>query len=566
VDARRRQIARRCCRSLLRRQTCRPLVILGAALSLAFSSPASAAVEPAKPADSFVDSIGVNTHTSYSDTVYASRFGEVKQKLVELGVRHIREGLEPNRPDQYEQLAELAGVGVKSTLILGDPDIGASGLEGLISTLRNRVRDAAEAIEGPNEFDMRGGPDWAGRLANYQRRLYDAIKADPALASLPVVGPSMVQRRNQVALGDISGALDYGNFHPYPDAHAPESNLSSQLERAATNSGSKPVMATETGYHTALSWSGEHNPASEAAMATYMPRLFLEYFRRGVARTFSYELLDEWPDPDHADRESNFGLLRNDLSEKPAFAALRNTIEILADPGPAFAPATLDYTVGGNRADLRKVLLQKRDGSFYLALWRSSSVWDPVNRAPLNAPSAPVTLDFEDGVKSAQRYMPNVSQGPIASLSNGGNRPLVVNVGAQVVILRLELDAPAEDRIRFWVAKSSVPAGGRVAVGGRLPSQAVGQPLRVNIQRWLSGAQQWRTVGRGRTSRQGSFRKALRLSPTRFGHVSKLRVIARKARPSRPVRVRIRRSASAPHLAVAKGRSLQPQPGPGAAG
>jgi hypothetical protein len=45
-----------------------------------------------------------------------------------------------------------------------------------------------------------------------------------------------------------------------------------------------------------------------------------EYFRRGIGRTYFYELLDQDTKP--ADQEANFGLLRHDLSEKPIFSAL----------------------------------------------------------------------------------------------------------------------------------------------------------------------------------------------------------------------------------------------------
>lgn len=536
MDALSPQVAR-CSRRPSRRVG--PLAVLGVAFSLALTTaPATAAGEQAKPADSFVDSIGVNTHFSWDDTVYASRFGEVEQRLRELGVRHIREGLQTDRPDQYQELNALAGAGIKSTLILGDPKDGAAGLEELVSTLRSNVRGAAEAVEGPNEFDASGGPDWAAQLSDYQRRLYGAIKGDPSLAPLPVVGPSIVQHRNQDTLGDISGSLDYGNFHPYPDGDAPEGNLSVELGHTAANSGAKPVMATETGYHTALNWSGEHRPVSEEAMATYMPRLFLEYFRQGITRTFSYELLDEFPDPGRANRESDFGLLRNDLSPKPAFDALRNTIGILADPGPSFTPEALGYTLGGDTADLHQVLLQKRDGSFYLALWRADSVWDAASRTPLDPPSASVTLSFDRQVESAQRYLPNASAAPAGSIAVRSGE-LSLPVGPQVVIVRLDLGSvAAHGRIKLWLSRRSVPAGGRVAVAGRLPEQVSGRSLPVKIQRWHKRG--WQTVGRSHTSKSGAFRKRIRVPASVSAPASRLRVVARKAKPSKAIRLRIR--------------------------
>ena len=336
---------------------------LTVAVSLILAPSATASEAHAtSAADTFVESIGVNTHTFYDDTAY-NDFGAIKARLAELGVRHIRENLALERPDQYERLNELTAMGVKSTLILGEPSEEASNLEEMISIVKSDLGGAVDAVEGPNEFDMRGRPNWAAELREYQQRLYGAINADPSLAALPVIGPSIVHRDHQEALGDISGMLDYGNIHSYPYGEPPESNLSTQLGRAAANSGARPVIATETGYHTALNWDGEHLPVSEDAMATYIPRLFLDYFSRGIPRTFSYELVDEKPDPAHAVRESNFGLLRNDWSPKPAFVALRNTISILADPGPAFAPESLDYSVGGSRASCTRFRCRSATGA-----------------------------------------------------------------------------------------------------------------------------------------------------------------------------------------------------------
>ncbi|MEX2447927.1 MAG: hypothetical protein WD404_04190 [Solirubrobacterales bacterium] len=413
--------------------------VAGILASVALLAPSSvgAASVPAKGADAFVDSIGVNTHTYYTGTVYYKRFQEWRAKLSQAGVRHIRENLVPNRSDQYQRLNELAGSGIRSTLIMGDPTEGVSGLETLLSIARNKIRDSLAALEGTNEFDLSGRASWRTELAAYHRKLSELANADPSLSSLPLIGPSIVHWDSMDELGDISSQLDYGNIHSYPDGYQPESNLDSHFSHSAANSSSKPVMATETGYHTALGWTADHKPASEAAMATYVPRMYLEYFRRGVARTFSYELLDEAAGSD--DREDNFGLLRHDLSEKPAFSALRNTIRILEDPGASFAPGSLDYSLSGSPSDLRQVLLQKSDGSFYLALWRASSVWDPVKRVTLSPSTATVTVDVNSTLATAERYAPNTSDAPLASFPDP-NGPLSVGVGPQVTILKL---APA---------------------------------------------------------------------------------------------------------------------------
>ncbi len=497
---------------------------------------AAATATAAKPADSFVDSIGVNTHTAYDWTAYGSGFDLVKQRLSELGVRHIREVLVPEKPEQYQRLNELAGMGIRSTLVLGDPANGSEGLRELISTASGQLAGSLDALEGPNEFDARGGSGWAPQLAAYQQQLYSEVKANPALSGVPVVGPSILHRSDQEELGDISGSLDYGNIHSYPFGEPPESNIETQLAKAALNSGGKPVMATESGYNTALNSHEEHPPVSESAMATYMPRLFLSYFGRGIARTFSYELVDEKQNPDLSEQEEHFGLLKNDFSEKPAFTALRNLIGILEDPGPAFAPASLAYSIGGDTADLHQVLLQKRDGSFYLALWRASSVWDVAQRTPIAAGSEPVELELPARTERVDRYMPNLSAAPLNSPKLRPGKPLHVSVGPEVVILRVQLGAPV-GRIHIWAPRHTVPAGARIAIRGRLPGPAASRALGVRVQRWHHG---WHTVGHTRTTRNGVFRKRIRVPAHSHLRASRLRVVAPLAKPSRPVRLHIR--------------------------
>lgn len=439
---------------------------LGAALATllcigALTAPAAGASVKARTADGFVDSIGVNLHTAYTDTPYASQFATVKQRLEELGIRHVRDGLEAGRPDQYQRLNELAGAGISSTLIVGSPADGSAGLDALLAAAKGL--SGVAALEGPNEHSTSGDPEWKPNLIAYQQALYAKAKGDPALAPLPVLAPSIVGG-DHAELGDISAHLDHGNIHPYPGGDPPD-KLGAQIKSGELNAGTKPIFATETGYHTALGWHGEHPPATEAAMATYMPRLFMEYFRWGIVRTFSYELLDEWPDPLLAERESNFGLLRHDLSPKPAFDALRNTIQILADPGAPFAPAELDYTLGEagilfpgpESTGLHKVLLQKRDGSFYLALWRTSSVWDPIARQTLSAPAAPVEVRVSPGLRSAAQYLPNSSSEPVWSERNPA-QPLTVEVGPEVMILRLVPGLPEPNQPPLQLLAAAVPA------------------------------------------------------------------------------------------------------------
>jgi hypothetical protein len=411
------------------------LVALTAVLAVSAVGASAAAAETARPADSMVDSIGVATHTTYNDTVYYQRFSELKEKLAKLGVRHIREDLMPNRPDQYQRLNELAGMGVGATLIMGSPSVPTGTLENLLGVVRTKL-NRVDAVEGPNEYYLSGKADWTSLARDYQQRLFEGINSNPSTASIPVLGPSTIFWQAG-ELGDISQWLDYGTIHPYPGPYPSEEYLARHMDFAARSSASKPLMATETGYHNAINHTGGHVPVPEATSAVYLPRLFLDNFSRGVRRTFSYELVDSFPNAANDDCESHFGLLRNDLSEKPAFTSLKNLIGILSDPGPAFQANDLDLTVGGERSNLRRVLLQKRDGTYYLALWRTSRVWNPDQRVEISPATSAVTVSAP-GLRGAQLLAVNRSASAQKTLA-GSSSEVRVDVGAEVVILQLDL-------------------------------------------------------------------------------------------------------------------------------
>ena len=81
----------------------------------------SAAAGPARPADAFVDSVGVNTHLSYGSTSPYRNYAVIEAKLTKLGVRHIREGVHSGQTFHHQELRRLAGMGIKTNVIVGDP-------------------------------------------------------------------------------------------------------------------------------------------------------------------------------------------------------------------------------------------------------------------------------------------------------------------------------------------------------------------------------------------------------------------------------------------------------------
>ncbi|MBW4582681.1 MAG: hypothetical protein KME42_24185 [Tildeniella nuda ZEHNDER 1965/U140] len=447
------------------------------------------AVETARSADRFVDSICVGTHWSYPDTPYGQRYAEVKQKLVASGIRTVRDGFYQNRPQ------DLGKSGIRMTIVADVPD-RSNGNEQTIRAIVNQVKTAnaagakIDAIEGPNEpdlfwiasrFDKKyKGQGFPNGVIAFQKDLYTAIKRDPATAALKVIGPSLgvtydggSGNPNPLPKGSLANAVDWGNFHPYPGGNpfsfpfdyntTPKyywnSNFPSvSIDEFPYNFNTysppfqpKPMASTETGYSTFNQW------VSEKVHAKYMPRLFLEFFRKNVQRTCSYEFVDEFVDPGKAKREANFGLLRHDLTPKPAYTAVKNLISVLRDPEASFTPGGLAYSldvrpvqnyrepISGRVANydrtqyVHHVLLQKRDRTFYLALWHEVSNNDTSVQPPreIQPPAMPVTLKLGQPIRTVAIYALGEDGRLTTTPTRLTNNQLALNVPDRVIIIKL---------------------------------------------------------------------------------------------------------------------------------
>jgi hypothetical protein len=397
--------------------------------------PAAAALpvlapQPAAPAAALRDSVGVNIHLSHVSTPY-NNFAAVKSALLELGVRHVRDGACAGCTWLFPRMRELGAAGVRFTMIAGSPRNTTGTLADNLTSIKTSLLPAVEAVEGPNEWDISGDPAWAANLRAYQSDLYARVQADPLLRPLTVVGPSLVYKSSRTTLGDLSTSMTVGNLHSYPGGQAPAKNLDSELALASTVSATKPVMATETGYHNALATTGTHPPIDEANAGVYTERLPLAYYARGIKRTFLYQLLDEKPDAGNADMQQHFGLLRNDLSHKPAFDALKALLANIGDGTPS-TPRSLRFDLVGGDTSLRHLLFARSDGSFSLVLWRDVKIWDTVARTAIPVGPTNVTVRFGEvvGAVTARRRTATIYSGTAPATVS-------INLGVSPVVLRI---------------------------------------------------------------------------------------------------------------------------------
>jgi hypothetical protein len=197
--------------------------------------------------------------------------------------------------------------------------------------------------------------------------------------------------------------MNYNNLHVYFGGRNPGSvgwgtpdwqgnfygSLAFWLNQASLDGPSTQTMVTETGY---MSFPGQAIPYTipENVEASYIPRSLLMAFRAGVRRTYLYELLDEPSSP-------GYGLLHSDLSPKASYTAVQNLIAIFSDEGPNFTPGRLSYATTGGGSSLKQLLLEKRDGSFWLVLWLEQSSFDTVNYVPTPVTAQTVNLTLGSG-------------------------------------------------------------------------------------------------------------------------------------------------------------------------
>jgi hypothetical protein len=412
-----------------------------AALLLLLTPVASAAFESerAQDAQTFVDSIGVNTHINYFNRLYGN-FDILKQRLEESGIRHVRDGavLQNDAYNRvlYGRWKALANFGVKFDMCFDPRGSIKEPSPEQISKLLDLTGGSVESIEGPNELDISKKPGWIDIAHNYQQALFTAGKQVSAASGLKFVGPSMAFVKNGQRVGDISDVVTHGNLHTYAAGGMPDGLYEKQAQQAAAMYGQRPLIVTETGYHNAMNNRGSQPPISEAAAAKYIPRLFFQSFNAGIEKTYLYEFLDEGDDPGQTNQEFHFGLVRYDGTPKPAFVAIQNLIAILRDSsnGPA-ASSTLSYQVSGTTQNLAHTMLRKRNGAYYLVIWQEVPSYDTKTQTDLVVPTEHESISFPKPFRQVSLYDPMKGAAPIHKWSRIGK--IDIEVPDRVLILEL---------------------------------------------------------------------------------------------------------------------------------
>lgn len=350
----------------------------------------------AVPASTFLDSIGVCTHVAQGidDPDMAG------QALKYAGIRGIRDDGRAGAIPGWIAMHQAAGVRLS---LLTDHDVAST----IAMAEQLAAAGALLAVEGanePNNFPV----TYEGQTSSYtttfvpvahlQRDLYAAVKADTALAGIPVFHASeaggsepdnvglqflTIPTGANIAMPDGTQYADYANTHNYVCGHssslddntawnASDPTLNGDWDGPYVEYGrtwhggfagysnaelqALPKVTTETGWVT--SGSGA---ITEEQQGRLFLNLYLSAFTRGFSYTFIYMMRD---DPG----QGIWGLFDQQYQPKKSGEYLHNLTTIVADTGTA-GPGKLDYAIANPPTTVHDLLLVTSRGRFALVVW-----------------------------------------------------------------------------------------------------------------------------------------------------------------------------------------------------
>ena len=367
-------------------------------------------------AGSFVANEGVNVHTGYYGTAYTNSAATYESLATGLGVGVLRDGGWAGDPYVCGVHQTLAAAGLKFAF---GSEISPSA-SSLATTIACVGRNAIKSIEGANEYDIShpsSDTNWPATLRASQQALFAQVQQQ--LPGVDVIAPSVTSVGAAQAVGDLSAYSTKGNDHVYVGGNrnpgtAPYGgngygSLAYDLSVGASVSGSQPVVATEVGFNGV--GSGGSGNLSLATQAKYVGRSMLLMAHSGVP-TYYYELLDDRIDGFSAD-----ALVDSSYTPKPAYYAMKSILGLLTDGGNASATGSLGYAFSGSTSNVQSVLLQKANGTYYLAFWIEAQSAATDSGTEVVVPSQQVTLALATAM-TGSLYTHNSSWG-FASTSLG---------------------------------------------------------------------------------------------------------------------------------------------------
>lgn len=199
---------------------------------------------------------------------------------------------------------------------------------------RNKNVSYWELWNEPNEVNGTGlTPPDAARFTRLVQSGYRGVKAgNPAayVISGGVLHSDVPFIRAMYANG-LKGYFDYFGLHPYTEERSPLLDVDPSQNKwnfdgipdvkailDANGDGAKPIFVTEFGWTTS---AGYHEGISEAQQGLFIKQAYERMYRDFpyIHAMILYQLKNKGTNPNSADPEENFGIIRMDFTEKLSF-------------------------------------------------------------------------------------------------------------------------------------------------------------------------------------------------------------------------------------------------------
>ncbi|MBR0868774.1 RHS repeat protein [Bradyrhizobium tropiciagri] len=399
-------------------------------------------------ASGFINSIGVNTHAGFAWGGY-NNLAMMTDDLKYLGVTHLRDAMATS-PQAAPVVAGLAAAGYTFDFIVSSalPSSGSAGLQAYLASLEKFLASnpgSITAIEGLNEANHQpfsyNGSSSLKAAAAFQSALYQAVKADGSLASIPVYNLSLAYNDPQgyKQLGDMSSSTDYTNAHAYVSTGTnPEDSLAATLAAVQSAAAGKPVVITETGYTTQA--DTKFLGVDQTVQAKSILNTLVDAYKAGVSSTYLYELFDRNSAASDTNPENNYGLFNSDGTPKLAATAIHNLTTILADDGTGGHQPTdpLNYTLSNMPSTGNSMVLGKSNGTYDLVVWAEPKLWNDASDSEISNPTQTVTVNLGGVHHSVNVYDTMGGTTPIATYTDVNS--IAIPVSDHPIVI--EIDAP----------------------------------------------------------------------------------------------------------------------------
>jgi lysophospholipase L1-like esterase len=397
-------------------------------------------------ASAFLDSLGVNTHISYTDGGYAN-VSNVLSDLHYIGVSSVRDQLsngyasngQYNGSAPLSSFETLAQVGIKFTTLIGSggswtPQMVQNALA-LDDQLQQAVPGAVTAVEGVNEINN-APVTWTGAdgatasglqaAVDIQSDVYAAVHGDTNLAGVAVdyfTGYGAGSDGQGPDPTTQAGLADFDTQHPYPQSADAAYWVSPTTALTNEPDAQSAAVYTETGYST--------DSVSQLAQAQGDLNILMDDAKDGISETFLYQLLDAYQ-PGSVQGDDGYGLFDSNNQPKLAATALHDLTTILADPNASSSQtvAAPDFTVSGLPSDGNTLAIEKSDGTQDFVVWNETSG------------TQNVTVNLGADYQSVSIYNPLQGSTPIETRTDVSSVVLTLDGSPLIVQVSPEL-APA---------------------------------------------------------------------------------------------------------------------------